>query len=99
EYANEAARRLFAARRGLEGTRLPEVVARERDDEREQLRAYMDRALSGDAVRAECNVVDPDGDVRRVNVTMHPIREHGYVSGLVASFTDFTDEARARDEV
>ena len=34
-----------------------------------------------------------------MNVSLSPIREHGIVSGLVAAFTDFTDEARARDEV
>lgn len=96
EYANEAAQLLFAHRRSLRDQRLHELVARE---EQEQLRAYLERAASGDAVRAECSVARPDGDVRRVTVTMSPIREQGFVSGLVVSFTDFTDEARARDEV
>jgi PAS domain S-box-containing protein len=96
EYANEAAQLLFAHRRSLRDQRLAELVARE---EQEQLKAYLERAASGDAVRAECSVARPDGDVRRVNATISPIREHGFVSGLVVSFTDFTDEARARDEV
>lgn len=96
EYANEAAHLLFAGRKSLRDVRLPELVARAEQD---QLRAYVERAGSGDAVRAECSVVRPDGDERRVNVTLSPIREHGHVGGLVVSFTDFTDEARARDEV
>ncbi|HRN53729.1 MAG TPA: PAS domain S-box protein [Gemmatimonadaceae bacterium] len=96
EYANEAAHQLFAGRKSLRDVRLPELVALAEQD---QLRAYVERAVSGDAVRAECSVVRPDGDVRRVNATLSPIREHGLVSGLVVSFTDFTDEARARDEV
>lgn len=96
EYANEAAHQLFAGRRTLRDARLHELVAR---SEQERLREYVERAGSGDAVRAECSVVRPDGDVRRVSVTLSPIREHGIVGGLVVSLTDFTDEARARDEV
>lgn len=96
EYANEAAHQLFANRRVLRDLRLPELVARE---EQQLLREYVQRAAEGDAVRAQCTVVRPDGDLRRVNVSLSPLREHGHVSALVVSLTDFTDEARARDEV
>jgi PAS domain S-box-containing protein len=96
EYANDASSVLFSTRRTLRGARLHELVASE---EQEQLRSYVQRALSGDAVRAQFSITRPDGDRRRVNVGLSPVREHGIVSGLVASFTDFTDEARARDEV
>jgi PAS domain S-box-containing protein len=96
EYANDAAYQLFAARRVLRDVRLPELVSL---DEQELMRGYLQRAASGDAVRAEFSVTRPDGDRRRVNATLSPIREHALVTGLVVSFTDFTDEARARDEV
>lgn len=96
EYANEAAQQLFSHRRTLRDQRLADLVARE---EQEQLRAYVQRAAAGDAVRAQCTVVRQDGDPRRLNLSLIPIREHGLVSGLVVSLTDFTDEARARDEV
>ncbi len=96
EYANDAAYQLFATRRVLRDAKLAELVAAE---DHEQMRGYLQRAASGDAVRAEFSVTRPDGDRRRVNATLSPIREHAVVSGLVVSFTDFTDEARARDEV
>lgn len=96
EYANDAAHQLFNAKRILRDLRLAEIVATE---DREQLRTHLQRALAGDAVRAQVNVVRADGDRRRVNVSLSPIREHRTVTGVVAAFTDFTDEARARDEV
>ncbi|MBX3133948.1 MAG: PAS domain S-box protein [Gemmatimonadaceae bacterium] len=96
EYANDASTLLFSTRKSLRGARLHELVASE---EQELMRGYVQRALAGDAVRAQLSITRSDGDRRRVNVGLSPVREHGIVSGLVASFTDFTDEARARDEV
>jgi len=96
EYANEEAERLFAATDRLVGTRLFEHVARE---EQGSLAGYIQRASAGDSVRAELSVPRPDGDRRRVRASISPIREQEIVSGLVVSLHDFTDEARARDEV
>lgn len=96
EYANDAAHQLFNAKRTLRDLRLYDLFPGEDHD---QARAHVLRALAGDAVRAQLTVTRADGDRRRVNVSLSPIREHGIVAGLVAAFTDFTDEARARDEV
>lgn len=96
EYANDAAHQLFNVQRRLRDLRLYDLF---QGDHHDQARAHVQRALAGDAVRAQLEVIRADGDKRRVNASLSPIREHGTVSGLVAAFTDFTDEARARDEV
>jgi PAS domain S-box-containing protein len=96
EYANDAAHQLFNDKRTLRDLRLADLFT---DDDHDFARAHVQRAIAGDAVRAQLNVTRADGDRRRVNASLSPIREHGGVSGLVAVFTDFTDEARARDEV
>ncbi len=96
EYANDAAHQLFNVKRTLRNLRLADLFT---GDDQDQARAHVQRALAGDAVRAQLAVTRADGDRRRVNASLSPIREHGGVSGLVAVFTDFSDEARARDEV
>ncbi len=96
EYANEAAGVLFGPQVALRGSRLHELVG---GDERESVRPFVQRALQGDAVRAQLSIMRADGDRRRVHLSLSPIHEHGIVTGLVVSMTDFTDEARARDEV
>lgn len=96
EHANDAAHQLFTSKRKLRDLRLHELLV---GDDKDQLRAHVQRALAGDAVRAQLGVTRADGDHRRVKLSLNPLREHGVVVGLVATFSDFTDEARARDEV
>lgn len=96
EYSNEAAAILFAPLRALAGQRVVDLVSKE---EQGMMAEYVKRALAGDAVRAQMTVPRGDGDRRRVRASLSPIREHGLVSGMVLSLSDYTDEARARDEV
>lgn len=96
EYANEAATVLFGRPAALAGVFLHELTAPE---EREEMLAHITRAAEGAAVRFDTRVVRADGDRRIVRASLSPIREQGSVTGLVASLADYTDEARARDEV
>ena len=96
EYSNEAAAILFAPTSTLTGQRVASLVSRE---EQGVMAEYVKRALAGDAVRAQLTVSRGDRDERRVRASLSPIREHGLISGMVVSLSDYTDEARARDEV
>jgi PAS domain S-box-containing protein len=96
ESANEAAGILFARSAPLRGAKFVDLVARE---EQGMLREYLQRALGGDSVRTQLSIPRTDGDHRKVHASISPIRELGAVTGMVVSLNDYTDEARARDEV
>ena len=96
EYANDAAGILFSAHGTIRGAHLHTLVSA---DEQDTMRSFVQRALAGDAVRAQFSVPRPEGDRRLVRTSLSPIHDHGAVTGLVVSMSDFTDEARARDEV
>lgn len=96
EYGNDEAERLFTSGTRLLGARLPDLVARE---EQGMLRQHLERAAAGDSVRVQLSIPRTDGDRRRVRASISPIREQGSVTGMVVSLDDYTDEARARDEV
>jgi PAS domain S-box-containing protein len=96
ESANEAAGILFGKTAPMRGTKFVDLVARE---EQGMLREYLQRALGGDLVRTQLSVPRTDGDHRKVHASISPIRELGKVTGMVVSLNDYTDEARARDEV
>jgi PAS domain S-box-containing protein len=95
ENANEAAGSLFA-KASVRGAKLIELIARE---EQGMMREFFRRALNGEAVRAQLRIPRPDGDHRKVHASISPIRELDAITGMVISLSDYTDEARARDEV
>ena len=95
-FANPAAIDFFGHGDALIGMPVWRTVP---EEAREYVRRREDEALAGGSQRYESFVQRADGERRIVAVTTAPMREHGTVTGIVASLRDVTEERRARDAV
>ena len=95
-FANPAAHELLGRGADLIGLPAERAVP---EDQRADVRGYEDRALAGEPQNYENIVVRPDGDRRIVAIATAPLHELGFVTGIVATLRDITDERRARDAV
>jgi PAS domain S-box-containing protein len=95
-FANPSAVAFFGHGEALIGMPVWRTVP---EDVRDDVRRREDAALAGEPQRYEGLVLRADGERRIVAVTTAPMREHGAVTGIVASLRDVTEERRARDSV
>jgi PAS domain S-box-containing protein len=96
EFANPAAKRLFAAEGELVGVRIGSLVPA---SEATVWAEAIGRSRHGDAARIDGTVMPPDGGRRQVSVRLAPMLDDQRVSRLVISLRDVTDEVQARDEM
>jgi PAS domain S-box-containing protein len=96
EFANDAAMALFAQPAGLAGLRLDALLPA---DMTEEFTGHMSRALTGEAMRFNGEVLRAGNERRTVSMSLAPFRGGSQVPGLVVSLRDMTDETRARSEV
>ena len=95
-FANPSAIEFFGYGPALIGMPVSRTIP---EEARDVVRGREDGALDGKPQRYESVVLRADGERRIVAVTTAPLREHGTVTGIVASLRDVTDERRARDAV
>ena len=95
-FANPSAIAFFGHGDALVGMPVTRTMP---DETREYVRRREDEALAGSPQRYETVVLRADGERRIVAVSTAPLREHGVITGIVASLRDITEERRARDAV
>lgn len=79
------------------GRKVPEIVA---PAAYERTKAYLERALRGEALRYEIEVDYPTGHVRRVEVQYIPNRHaDGELAGFFAVITDVTERTRMEEQL